>query len=128
MYETGIQIYTLLLRLAGIFNSKAGLLLRGRAETSSKIRLFRENYSGPAVWFHAASLGEFEQCRPVLESFKLRFPDRKIVLTFYSPSGFEVQKNYSEAALICYLPADSHAGAHRFVDALRPRSGFFCKI
>ncbi len=79
------------------------------------------------VWFHAASLGEFEQGRPVIEAFRQQYPDSKIVLTFFSPSGYDVRKNYHGADLVCYLPADTRANVRRFLDSVQPDVVLFIK-
>ncbi|MBP5709104.1 MAG: 3-deoxy-D-manno-octulosonic acid transferase, partial [Bacteroidales bacterium] len=71
-------------------------------------------------WTHCASLGEFEQGRPVIESFKKRHPDYKIIVTFFSPSGYEIRKNYKEADIVCYLPSDTPRNAKLFVDVVKP--------
>lgn len=76
---------------------------------------------------HAASLGEFEQGRPIIEGFRERFPDWKIILTFFSPSGYEIRKNYPHADLVCYLPADTRQNARDFLDLIRPDAAIFIK-
>jgi 3-deoxy-D-manno-octulosonic-acid transferase len=86
-----------------------------------------ENRASKTVWFHCASLGEFEQGRPVIEKFKETFPDYKIVLTFFSPSGYEVRKNYAGADSICYLPSDTPANAREFIEQINPSIAFFVK-
>jgi 3-deoxy-D-manno-octulosonic-acid transferase len=79
------------------------------------------------AWFHAASLGEFEQGRPVIEAFRAQYPDWKIVLTFFSPSGYDVRKNYDGADLVCYLPADTRANVRQFLDTIQPDIALFIK-
>ena len=79
------------------------------------------------VWFHAASLGEFEQGRPIMERIKREHPEYKILLTFFSPSGYEVRKNYEGADIICYLPLDTHRNARRFLNVVHPEMSFFIK-
>lgn len=81
----------------------------------------------PVAWFHAASLGEFEQGRPVIEAYRLAYPDHFILLTFFSPSGYEIRKNYTGADYICYLPIDTIANARAFVSIVNPRVAFFIK-
>lgn len=83
--------------------------------------------TAPVVWFHAASLGEFEQGRPVMDAYRAQYPDHKILLTFFSPSGYEVRKNYTGADFVLYLPADTPANARRFVALVNPRIAFFIK-
>ena len=79
------------------------------------------------VWFHAASLGEFEQGRPLMEQLKREHPEYKILLTFFSPSGYEVRKNYEGADIITYLPLDTIMNARRFLRTIRPVMAFFIK-
>ena len=93
------------------------------------IRVLREKVDPNAkyVWFHAASLGEFEQGRPLMEQLRREHPEYKILLTFFSPSGYEVRKNYEGADIICYLPLDTITNARRFLRAVRPVMAFFIK-
>lgn len=125
MYSFGIYIYALLVRLAARFNRKAQLMVRGQRATWQLLReaVGNDRY----VWFHAASLGEFEQGRPLIERLRREQPARKILLTFFSPSGYEVRKNYAGADLVCYLPFDTPRNARRFVRAARPEAAFFIK-
>jgi 3-deoxy-D-manno-octulosonic-acid transferase len=81
----------------------------------------------PTLWFHAASLGEFEQGRPVIEAVRKQYPEAKLVLTFFSPSGYEIRKDYDQVDLVCYLPADTPANVQRFLDAIRPDIALFIK-
>ncbi len=112
-------------KAAAFFNEKARLMTRGHRETWRKLR--HEAAEGGFYWFHAASLGEFEQGRPLMERLKQEHPDSKILLTFFSPSGFEVRKNYSGADLICYLPYDTPTNARKFIRLTRPKAAFFIK-
>ena len=125
-YNTGISAYNLAIRLAAPFNEKAKLLNKGRKEVWEKIRTIQRG-NQRLVWFHAASLGEFEQGRPVIEKLKQTEPDTKILLTFFSPSGYEIRKNYTEADYILYLPADTKRNAIRFIETLRPDAAIFIK-
>lgn len=125
VYLLGIWFYTLCLKIAALFNQKAKLLCKGRQETWQKIKNF--DNSGGCVWIHAASLGEFEQGRPLIEAIKAKTPNQKIVLTFYSPSGYEIRKNYNLADIVCYLPADGPSNAKRFVEAINPTQVYFVK-
>lgn len=126
LYSLFVRLYTTGIRIASLFNPKAQLFIRGRKGLIKKIE---QNFKpdAPVAWFHCASLGEFEQGRPVIEAFKQRFPDYKIVLTFYSPSGYEVRKDYEGADLVCYLPVDTKSNANRFIDAISPKIVFFVK-
>ena len=102
-------------------------MLLGRRQIFSKLNaIFKQNKS-PVAWFHCASLGEFEQGRPVIESYKINYPTHKILLTFYSPSGYEVRKNYAGADLVCYLPFDTLHNAKKFLTVVNPTIAFFVK-
>ncbi len=126
MYTTGIHIYNGLLHLASLRNRKARLMLLGRRETLSRLRAARSE-GERWIWIHAASLGEFEQGRPLMERIRREHPELKIALTFYSPSGYEVRKNYSGADLVAYLPADTPRAMRRFLDLLRPELAVIVK-
>lgn len=125
-YNLGIRAYNSAVRLAAPFNEKASLLRKGRIATRRQLQHF-ERGKERLVWFHAASLGEFEQGRPVIEKLKQLEPDTKILLTFFSPSGYEVRKNYAGADYIYYLPADTRRNAVRFVETVRPDAAVFIK-
>jgi len=99
---------------------------RGERQTISILKA-KVDPSAQYVWFHAASLGEFEQGRPLIETLRKRHPEYKILLTFFSPSGYEVRKNYPHADIVCYLPLDSRRNARRFLRAVRPVMAFFIK-
>jgi 3-deoxy-D-manno-octulosonic-acid transferase len=119
------------------FNRKAKLLMEGRKLVTGDWGLGKQTSQSPipnsqfpnpqTAWFHCASLGEFEQGRPVIEKFKETFPDYKIVLTFFSPSGYEVRKNYAGADFICYLPSDTPTNARDFIEKINPSIVFFVK-
>jgi 3-deoxy-D-manno-octulosonic-acid transferase len=117
-YTIFLHLYVIAIKLLAIGNPKARLWLSGRKEFP--VVSFTQNESAKTVWMHCASLGEFEQGRPVLEALKKNYPDVKIVLTFFSPSGYEVQKNYTGADDIFYLPIDSKANAARLIKAINP--------
>lgn len=128
----GIALYGAAIRVASPFNNKAKLILNGRGATmkllNGKADNVRVNTGNERwVWFHAASLGEFEQGRPVIEELKKREPETKVVLTFFSPSGYEIRKNYTGADAILYLPADSRANARKFLDAYKPSAAVIVK-
>ena len=126
MYSIGIYLYILCVRIASFFNTKARLLLHCHEEIFSTLRnAIRTNES--YVWFHASSLGEFEQGRPLIERLRSRHPEYKILLTFFSPSGYEVRKNYENADIVCYIPFDTPRNARRFVRMVRPEKAFFIK-
>ena len=97
------------------FNKKAKLFTDGRKDLLKKIAAALQNETAPIIWVHAASLGEFEQGRPVIEKLKIEFPGHKILLTFFSPSGYELRKNYDKADYIFYLPCDTKKNAREFL-------------
>ena len=126
MYNLIIYIYQLGVIIASLFNEKVRKMWRGEREA---IRILKEKVDPNAqyVWFHAASLGEFEQGRPLIEQLRQDHPEYKILLTFFSPSGYEVRKNYAGADIICYLPLDTITNACRFLRTIRPVMAFFIK-
>ena len=127
MYSLGIYLYALLVRLvAALGHRKARAMVRGQRDTW---RILREKIDPTTryVWFHAASLGEFEQGLPLIERIRREQPSRKILLTFFSPSGYEVRKDYKGADVVCYLPFDSPTAARRFIKWARPEMAFFIK-
>jgi 3-deoxy-D-manno-octulosonic-acid transferase len=126
MYNIIIYIYQLGVIIASLFNEKVRKMWHGEREA---IRILKEKVDPNAkyVWFHAASLGEFEQGRPLMEQLRRDFPEYKILLTFFSPSGYEVRKNYEGADIICYLPLDTITNARRFLRTIRPVMAFFIK-
>ncbi|ACT94413.1 3-deoxy-D-manno-octulosonic acid transferase [Dyadobacter fermentans] len=129
IYQVAIQVFAFLFRLVAPFNPKLKLGAEGRKGLLDRLRsTFPAQSAGrPVAWFHAASLGEFEQGRPVIEAYREAFPDHFILLTFFSPSGYEIRKNYTGADLICYLPIDTPSNAREFVQITRPQVAFFIK-
>lgn len=125
-YNTGIRGYQLAIRLATPFNEKAALWIKGRKNIREKITQIQRK-GERLVWFHAASLGEFEQGRPVIEALKKAEPTTKILLTFFSPSGYEIRKNYTGADYILYLPSDTPGNARFFIEQLKPDAAVFIK-
>lgn len=130
VYSFFIVCYGVVLRIAALFNGKARLWTDGRRglfmhlETALK-QVNREK--NPIVWFHVSSLGEFEQGRPVIEAIKKRWPEKRILLTFFSPSGYEVRKNYDQADFVFYLPLDTPSNSRRFLKTVQPQMVFFVK-
>ena len=126
MYNLVIYLYQLGVAIASLFNEKVRKMWRGEREA---IRVLREKVDPQAqyVWFHAASLGEFEQGRPLMERLRRDHPEYKILLTFFSPSGYEVRKNYDGADIVCYLPLDTISNARRFLRTVHPVMAFFIK-
>jgi 3-deoxy-D-manno-octulosonic-acid transferase len=126
LYDTGIYLYTLFIRIAAIKNIKAKAWIRGRKGLMNLIESSL-NKNKRYTWFHFASLGEFEQGRPVLESLKTEHPEVSVVITFFSPSGYEVRKNYPLADHVFYLPADTGSNAREFIRILNPSMAIFTK-
>ena len=126
MYNIIMYAIQLGIAIASLFNEKVRKMWRGERDA---FRILKEKVDPNAqyVWFHAASLGEFEQGRPIMERFREEHPDYKILLTFYSPSGYEVRKNYQGADIICYMPIDTVTNARRFLRLIRPCMAFFIK-
>jgi 3-deoxy-D-manno-octulosonic-acid transferase len=126
LYNIGIFLYGLIVRLIAPFNTKANLFIQGRKNIFHKIEQ-QINREEKHVWFHFASLGEFEQGRPVLEKIKSMHPQKRVIITFFSPSGYEVRKHYPLAAGVFYLPLDTHENALRFIQAINPEIAIFTK-
>lgn len=126
LYNIGIYLYQLAIFVASFFNAKAKKLRIGQAEAFAVLKQKIEPNTR-YVWFHAASLGEFEQGRPVIEQLKKEKPDTKILLTFFSPSGYEIRKNYALADIVSYLPLDTASAAKKFVEMLNPSKAIFIK-
>ena len=129
LYNIFIYFYVLGIRAASLVNEKGKLWVRGRKDILQKIEeaLTGNHDKEKIAWFHCASLGEFEQGRPVIEAFREAMPDHRIFLTFFSPSGYEIRKNYPGADHVFYLPADSPGMAAKFVKVLSPDIVFFIK-
>lgn len=126
MYNIIMYVIQFGIAVGSLFNEKLRRMWRGEQEA---VRILREEVEPDAqyVWFHAASLGEFEQGRPLIEQIRKDYPQYKILLTFFSPSGYEVRKNYEGADIITYLPIDTVGNARRFLRAVRPVMAFFIK-
>ncbi len=125
-YDLGICLYYCALVLASPFNVKARFWVRGRRGQFKRMRNELKGV-GPVAWFHASSLGEFEQGRPIMEAWKQAQPDLRIVLTFFSPSGYEIRKNYPGADRVYYLPLDTPRNARRFLQLVQPQYAVFIK-
>ena len=130
LYNTGIHLYSTVARSIGMFgHRKARLMTRGQKSTFDALRRFdAESPEGALrVWIHAASLGEFEQGRPLIEWLRREIPGVRILLSFFSPSGYEVRKNFAAADCVVYLPFDTPGASRRFVDIARPSVAIFVK-
>ena len=128
LYNFALRLYAGLIRLAARWNPKAKLWVEGRRDWRNRLReAFGAAPGAGVVWVHVASLGEFEQGRPVIERIRSAYPNRKILVTFYSPSGYEIRKNYPGADCICYLPLDTPGNVRAFLDIVQPEIAIFVK-
>jgi len=126
LYNIGIYVFTILARIVSPFNSKAELWVKGQKTWAEKIAE-KIKPGDRTLWMHCASLGEFEQGRTVIESLVEAMPGLKVVLTFFSPSGYEIRKNYPNADCVCYLPADTPVNAAEFIRLINPEFVIFVK-
>lgn len=126
LYDTAVWLASVFLRIPALFNPKIRLFLRGRKEVWQYLESFRLA-DRELIWMHTASLGEFEQGLPVLERLRAAYPDYQILVTFFSPSGYEVKKDRLSGYGVCYLPLDSGRNARRFLELARPRLALFVK-
>jgi len=128
LYNFALFLLWVAASVAALFNAKAKAFVQGRRGIFNTLEAaFRTNPAGSLAWFHCASLGEFEQARPVIEALKAEMPHVKVLLTFFSPSGYEVRKNYAQADYIYYLPLDTARNARRFIAITRPSLAVFVK-
>jgi len=125
LHQIGTELYFLGVKIASLWNDKAKLFVEGRKTTWNKLQDFKPG-NDDVYWFHCASLGEFEQARPLIEKLKGLKPC-KVVITFFSPSGYEIRKNYDSADLIIYVPKDSKKNSKRFINTIKPAKIFFIK-
>ncbi|SDR66790.1 3-deoxy-D-manno-octulosonic-acid transferase [Formosa sp. Hel1_31_208] len=126
MYNLGIYIFSFTLKLLGFFNPKIKRGIEGRKNTFKTLEE-TINTADKIIWFHCASLGEFEQGLPVFEVIRTQYPNHKIVLSFFSPSGYDIRKNTNVADVVIYLPLDTKANAKRYVEIVRPEFTVFVK-
>jgi 3-deoxy-D-manno-octulosonic-acid transferase len=127
LYNSALLLARMGYSLAGFFNPKAKAFNEGRRQIFKKLKSALHNNTSPVIWVHCASLGEFEQGRPVIEKLKEEFSDHKILLTFFSPSGFEVRKDYDKADYVFYLPWDTRKNASQFIELTKPVVAIFIK-
>ena len=127
LYNISIFFVGIGLRIASVFNTKAREFVTGRAHIFESMRDALKGNDKPVIWMHCASLGEFEQGRPVIEALRKEFPHHRIVLTFFSPSGYRVRKNYPLASHVFYLPLDTRRNARKFVKIVKPVLAIFVK-
>lgn len=126
IYNSIIRLYAFAARCVSVRNPKVKKMITGHTETIGKLKSSINNEDRP-IWIHAASLGEFEQARPLIERIRQEHPRDKIVLSFFSPSGYEVRKNYDKVDTVVYLPFDTPGNAQRFIDATHPKIAIFVK-
>lgn len=126
LYNIAVFVTEILLNIIALFDKKIRLFIQGRKNTFTTLES-NISETDKTIWFHCASLGEFEQGRPIIEYLKNNFPHYKIVLTFFSPSGFEVRKNYEFVDVIVYLPLDSKSNAQKFISIVHPTMAVFVK-
>ena len=126
IYNIAIYLYLLGVKIAALFSSKPAKMVKGHREVFDLLRS-KIDRNEKYIWFHAASLGEFEQGRPLIERIRKEYPTYKILQTFFSPSGYEVRKNYQGADIVCYLPLDTPGNAKKFVELVNPCMAFFVK-
>jgi len=126
-YNILILLFGAAVRIAALFHPKSRAFVTGRKDVFQRLKSTFINNSSPVVWVHCASLGEFEQGRPLIELLKAESPQTKILLTFFSPSGYEVRKNYNPAEVVTYLPMDTRANAKRLVSLVKPALAVFVK-
>ncbi|MEO8583753.1 MAG: glycosyltransferase N-terminal domain-containing protein, partial [Flavitalea sp.] len=120
IYNTVIRLYAFGVRIASFWNPKAKLWINGRNDILKHIRQTFNSNGKPVVWMHSSSLGEFEQGRFLLENIKLKYPGTCIVITFFSPSGYQVSKNYKGADYVYYLPLSTKQNARKFIGIIQP--------
>lgn len=127
LYNLFVNLFPFFIRVASLWNPKAALWINGRKGQFERIRWAVEKNTKPIIWFHTASLGEFEQGRPVIEEVRMRYPDYRILLTFFSPSGYEIRKNYAGVDMVFYLPMDTKGNANLFLEITAPKLAVFIK-
>lgn len=126
LYNLILLLASQVVKILALFSPKMKLFVNGRKEVFSTLQS-KINSNDKTIWFHAASLGEYEQGLPVIEKIKIQYPNHKIVVTFFSPSGYEVRKNNTVADVTVYLPLDTQSNAQKFVEAIHPEMAFFIK-
>ena len=126
IYNLGMYLLELGIKLAALFSAKPAKMVKGHREVFDLLKS-KIDCNARYIWFHAASLGEFEQGRPLIERIRKEYPQYKILQTFFSPSGYEVRKNYDGADIVCYLPIDTPSNVKKFIDLVNPCMVFFVK-
>ena len=127
IYSAIVYVASAFMPLLALFNGKTKRWVEGRRNWREEMTKWRSEYPGELLWFHCASLGEFEQGRPVIERIRREFPHYRLLLTFFSPSGYEIRKNYPFADKVFYLPADLPSSMQRLVRQMKPSAFFLVK-
>ncbi len=127
LYSIGIYIYTALIKVAAFFVPKAALFIQGRKHWQSKLRKAVLASNLPIIWMHCSSLGEYEQGKPLLLGLKKQYPQHHLLLTFFSPSGYEIRKDNAVADMVFYLPMDTPFNAKAFIKIVQPSLAVFVK-
>ena len=127
LYDIAIRCYFIVIKIAALFNGKAQKWITGRRDWLVNLEIILANQSNPIIWMHCASLGEFEQGRPILEQLRKSYPKHFLLLTFYSPSGYDIRKEYEGVDHVAYLPLDTRANSRNFLDIVKPRLVIFVK-
>jgi 3-deoxy-D-manno-octulosonic-acid transferase len=127
LYKIGLHSFGLLVKCVSPFNKKAKKWIDGRKDIFVHLKSKFSGNTSPVAWFHCASLGEFEQARPLIEQFKIENQKYKVLLTFFSPSGYEIRKDYQQADYVSYLPLDTKQNAKKFIEITKPAIAFFAK-
>ncbi|MFN8890039.1 MAG: 3-deoxy-D-manno-octulosonic acid transferase, partial [Cyclobacteriaceae bacterium] len=127
VYNFSIHLLAGIYTIVSLLNAKAKLFVSGRKNLFTRLAASFRSVPSPVIWVHCASLGEFEQGRPIIEALRTQFPKHKILLTFFSPSGYENKKDYTQADFIFYLPWDTPTNAKRFIEITKPVLAIFIK-
>ena len=127
IYTVAIVLYCAGIRVAALFNKKADQWVKGRMNWRNGLRKSVSGLSQKTIWIHCSSLGEFEQARPLIDGLKMRYPEKSIILSFFSPSGYNIRNNYKYADHVCYLPCDLPGAASDFIHIIRPELVIFVK-
>ncbi|MDA3819369.1 MAG: 3-deoxy-D-manno-octulosonic acid transferase [Candidatus Delongbacteria bacterium] len=127
LYTTGIYVYWLVIRISSVCNPKANDFIRGRKAWLQQLKNITSKDKAKWIWVHCSSLGEFEQGKPVIDKIKQNYPDYSILLSFFSPSGYNARKNYSSVDAVVYMPMDVPKNAKQFVETLNPEFALFIK-
>jgi 3-deoxy-D-manno-octulosonic-acid transferase len=127
LYTLGLRSYELIIRVAALFNPKAKAFINGRKQVWQSLDKQLENNTGPVIWIHCSSVGEYEQGRPLMEAIKMKFPTNKILVSFYSPSGYQTVEPDEIVDVKIYLPFDSRKNARRLIDKIKPNLALFIK-